>query len=452
MRFYRFVFHLCKEPRRKHMQTDVAIELWRLVLSGRFRLLDRFCAFAEARPAGELRVVTEDQWRQVLDFSRAVHEDLSNYDAGGAWVCLLDEFVDHVRSTTGTCSHAECDCHLSGFGSNDGLGALMGSGSGGEGGHAPGCHTRVVPHSGSKRRSPDIDSVAQQMGGLAMPLSAAGGSMPAMPAGPMQMHMHGQGHVGGTRLAHAHSAPTLLLQQQAAQHAEQQAAQQQGGLLGQYHGSHHAAAAVPGVAHMSPHHLPTKRLRGGIGSGAPGSTSGSGHHHHHHAATSAFEAASVSYAHSGELMAASSPSPSRSFSGSPTPHGPWSLGRESLLGGLHAAPGLPHGHNHGLLASSPPPLGLGSQEMVSPPSSLLHHPHAVLHTHSHPHLGAHAPSSLSLLAGMSPSGSLMLPEEMLPNLQPIATGTPRERRTVRTRRSGVADLLNASVTDALFGP
>jgi DCN1-like protein 1/2 len=35
---------------------------------------------------------------QVLEFSRAVHEDLSNYDANGAWACLLDEFVDHTRA------------------------------------------------------------------------------------------------------------------------------------------------------------------------------------------------------------------------------------------------------------------------------------------------------------------------------------------------------------------
>ncbi len=37
------------------------------------------------------------QQGQVLDFSNLVHEDLSNFDPNGAWVCLLDEFVDYVR-------------------------------------------------------------------------------------------------------------------------------------------------------------------------------------------------------------------------------------------------------------------------------------------------------------------------------------------------------------------
>ncbi len=35
---------------------------------------------------------------QILDFSRTVHEDLSNFDPAGAWALLLDEFVDYLRS------------------------------------------------------------------------------------------------------------------------------------------------------------------------------------------------------------------------------------------------------------------------------------------------------------------------------------------------------------------
>eukprot|EP00967_Tisochrysis_lutea_P053741 scaffold66971_cov17-Tisochrysis_lutea.AAC.1 len=35
----------------------------------------------------------------LLDFSRSVYEDLSNFDPNGAWACCLDEFVDHMRNT-----------------------------------------------------------------------------------------------------------------------------------------------------------------------------------------------------------------------------------------------------------------------------------------------------------------------------------------------------------------
>ena len=69
---------------------------WQLILHGRFRLLDRWCEFIQNKGVG-LQVVSEDQWGQVLDFSRNVHEDLSNFDVNGAWSWILDEFVERLR-------------------------------------------------------------------------------------------------------------------------------------------------------------------------------------------------------------------------------------------------------------------------------------------------------------------------------------------------------------------
>ena len=37
----------------------------------------------------------------MLDFSRLVHEDLSNYDPHGAWPVLVDEFVDALCGRNG---------------------------------------------------------------------------------------------------------------------------------------------------------------------------------------------------------------------------------------------------------------------------------------------------------------------------------------------------------------
>jgi hypothetical protein len=34
---------------------------------------------------------------QLLEFSRTVLEDLSNYDPTAAWPVALDEFVEHIR-------------------------------------------------------------------------------------------------------------------------------------------------------------------------------------------------------------------------------------------------------------------------------------------------------------------------------------------------------------------
>ena len=80
------------------VQAETAVAAWQLILVGRFRLLDSWCSYISARrEAGELLVVSEDQWWQVLDFSRLIHEDLGNYDPNGAWSWVLDEFVEHLR-------------------------------------------------------------------------------------------------------------------------------------------------------------------------------------------------------------------------------------------------------------------------------------------------------------------------------------------------------------------
>lgn len=91
--FYRFVFFICRTVQRKNLDVQVAVQAWRAVLEGKFRLLHAWVAFLEA--SGR-RLITEDTWAQVLEFSRQVKEDLSNYDPQGAWPILLDEFVEHM--------------------------------------------------------------------------------------------------------------------------------------------------------------------------------------------------------------------------------------------------------------------------------------------------------------------------------------------------------------------
>mmetsp|Transcript_28245 Transcript_28245/g.72017 ORF Transcript_28245/g.72017 Transcript_28245/m.72017 type:complete len:354 (-) Transcript_28245:307-1368(-) len=154
-RFYRFLFHILKEPQRKHVLLDVASEAWELVLYGRFRLLDKWREFIQTK-RDMLRVINEDQWRQVLDFSRTVHEDLSNFDANGAWAWILDDFVEHLRSERPSSRAQSMDADMS---------SCMESS----------LTSRMVPMSprcGSKRRSPDIDTVAQQLSACPLPSAA----------------------------------------------------------------------------------------------------------------------------------------------------------------------------------------------------------------------------------------------------------------------------------------
>jgi len=99
--FYRFVYFICRERGQKSIVVSTAVEAWRLVLVGRFRLLDKWCEFVEKHQRYN---ISGDTWLQVLEFSRVVHEDLSNYDPEGAWPVLIDDFVEYMyrnsRSST----------------------------------------------------------------------------------------------------------------------------------------------------------------------------------------------------------------------------------------------------------------------------------------------------------------------------------------------------------------
>eukprot|EP00892_Ulva_mutabilis_P001389 jgi/Ulvmu1/11250/UM073_0022.1 len=133
---YRFMYLLCREPGKRFITMERANGLWKVLLHGRFRRLKDWCAFTEQSDA---KIVTEDTWCQVLEFSRHILEDLSNYDINSAWPTLIDEFVSHVR-----CEHWPLKETTSMSPS-----ALA---------HAGLLPDRVSPKAGSKRKLTDCDA------------------------------------------------------------------------------------------------------------------------------------------------------------------------------------------------------------------------------------------------------------------------------------------------------
>ncbi|KMZ66782.1 DCN1-like protein [Zostera marina] len=98
--FYNFVFFICRENGQKSVPVNMAIDAWRIVLSGRFRLLSHWCDYIKKT---QRHNISEDTWHQVLIFSRCINENLDDYDPEGAWPVLIDEFVDHMYSKYRTC-------------------------------------------------------------------------------------------------------------------------------------------------------------------------------------------------------------------------------------------------------------------------------------------------------------------------------------------------------------
>ncbi|XP_047958165.1 defective in cullin neddylation protein AAR3 isoform X2 [Salvia hispanica] len=107
-RFYDFVFFICRENGQKNITASRAIMAWRLVLSGRFRLLNHWCNFVEKNQRYN---ISEDTWRQVLAFSRCVHENLEGYDPEGAWPVLIDDFVEYMYRIRGSHGDSFCNCN-----------------------------------------------------------------------------------------------------------------------------------------------------------------------------------------------------------------------------------------------------------------------------------------------------------------------------------------------------
>ncbi|CAI9109715.1 OLC1v1009588C1 [Oldenlandia corymbosa var. corymbosa] len=107
-RFYDFVFFICRENGQKNITVSRAVMAWRLVLAGRFRLLNDWCNFIEEN---QRHNISEDTWRQVLAFSRCVQDNLEGYDPEGAWPILIDEFVEHMYRVRNNARSSFCSCN-----------------------------------------------------------------------------------------------------------------------------------------------------------------------------------------------------------------------------------------------------------------------------------------------------------------------------------------------------
>ncbi|KAJ2709751.1 DCN1-like protein 5 [Coemansia spiralis] len=64
-------------------------------------VMEKFVAFLDAR-SDRVKAINRDQWQSLLELSRALKADLSNYNKDDAWPALLDDFVDWLGQGTRT--------------------------------------------------------------------------------------------------------------------------------------------------------------------------------------------------------------------------------------------------------------------------------------------------------------------------------------------------------------
>uniref|UniRef100_A0A0K8TLX2 Defective in cullin neddylation protein n=1 Tax=Tabanus bromius TaxID=304241 RepID=A0A0K8TLX2_TABBR len=91
---YRYAYDFARDKDQRSMDIETAIAMLQLLLGKHWPLYPQFAQFLEQ---SKYKVINKDQWWNILEFSRTINNDLSNYDIDGAWPVMLDEFVEWLR-------------------------------------------------------------------------------------------------------------------------------------------------------------------------------------------------------------------------------------------------------------------------------------------------------------------------------------------------------------------
>ncbi|CAE1279991.1 DCUN1D4_5 [Acanthosepion pharaonis] len=91
---YRYAYDFAKDKDQRSMDIETAKAMLSLLLGKHWPLHSLFHQFLEQ---SKYKVINKDQWCNILEFSRTIHTDLSNYDEDGAWPVMLDEFVEWLK-------------------------------------------------------------------------------------------------------------------------------------------------------------------------------------------------------------------------------------------------------------------------------------------------------------------------------------------------------------------
>lgn len=98
---YRYAFDFARDKDQRSLDMDTAKSMLALLLGRTWPLFPVFNHFLEQ---SKYKGMNKDQWYNVLEFSRTIKPDLSNYDEDGAWPVILDEFVEWHKTSSSSSS------------------------------------------------------------------------------------------------------------------------------------------------------------------------------------------------------------------------------------------------------------------------------------------------------------------------------------------------------------
>lgn len=92
---YRYAYDFARDKDQRSMDMETAKAMLQLLLGKHWPLYTQFSQFLDQ---SKYKVINKDQWCNILEFSRTIYNDLSNYDVDGAWPVMLDEFVEWLKA------------------------------------------------------------------------------------------------------------------------------------------------------------------------------------------------------------------------------------------------------------------------------------------------------------------------------------------------------------------
>ncbi|XP_070553241.1 DCN1-like protein 5 [Ptychodera flava] len=92
---YRYAYDFARDKDQRSMDIETAKIMLSLLLGRQWVLFSSFHQFLEQ---SKYKVINKDQWCNILEFSRTINSELTNYDEDGAWPVMLDEFVEWQRA------------------------------------------------------------------------------------------------------------------------------------------------------------------------------------------------------------------------------------------------------------------------------------------------------------------------------------------------------------------
>ncbi|XP_046425050.1 DCN1-like protein 5 isoform X2 [Neodiprion fabricii] len=95
---YRYAYDFARDKDQRSMDMETAKVMLQLLLGKHWPLFAQFAQFLEQ---SKYKVINKDQWCNILEFSRTISHDLTNYDLDGAWPVMLDEFVEWLKIQRG---------------------------------------------------------------------------------------------------------------------------------------------------------------------------------------------------------------------------------------------------------------------------------------------------------------------------------------------------------------